>query len=119
MVAATQHHHWHAHPQRIKRGGCSVVGKWIKRNVNGVVAVQVAGLVVIHNHEVQLLGTNAILGKVRKNKSLHMLCSHTFIFKHQARLCNALKNVRPHRDDLRRGLCEIIERTKCNARILE
>ena len=115
MANACKCDHWNSHPQRVQGGGGAVIWKWIKRNINGVVARHVLNMRSVIALNTQLRYKHAARHELMMDVLRHGDAFQILVLQEQGGRWNALENVGPNRDDFRGDLCEIIKRTKSDS----
>ena len=115
MASACKRDHWNSHPQRVQGGGGAVVWKWIKRDINVVVARHVLNMRSVITLNAQLRHKHAARHELMMDVLRHGHAFQILVLQEQGGRWNALKNVGPNRDDFRGDLCEIIKRTKSDS----
>ena len=112
MRVAREHHNWNAHPQRVACGGGAVIWKWIKPNINGVVARHVFAMRSVAAQRIHALLLNAMTHEDVLNQLAHVCRIHSLVLDHQLRIGHAQQNARPRGQHIRGHFAEHIKTSK-------
>ena len=112
MRVASKHHNRNAHPQRVARSGGAVVWKWIKPNINGVVARHVFTMRNVAAQRMHALFLYAMAHEDVLNQLAHVCRIHSLVLDHQLRIGHAQQNARPRGQHIRGHFAEHIKTSK-------